>query len=54
MSSITCIRVFHVTMRRLIANDLEPATIGIFGILQAVREDRKVRKQLGDCALNAN
>lgn len=41
-------------LRRLIANDLEPATVGIFGILQAVQEDRKARKQLGDCALNAN
>jgi fatty acid desaturase len=41
-------------LRKLIANDLGPATNGILGILQAVREDRKARKQIGDCALQAN
>jgi len=39
-------------LRKLMSNDLEPATKGILGILQAVREDQKQRKQIGDCILN--
>ena len=41
-------------LRNLMSNDLEPATKGILGIWQAVREDRKQRKQIGDCVLNAS
>ncbi|MFM8792728.1 MAG: fatty acid desaturase [Solirubrobacterales bacterium] len=39
-------------LRKLIEADLGPATLGLRGIVKAMRQDHAAR-QLGDCTLNA-
>jgi fatty acid desaturase len=39
-------------LRKLLDADLGPATLGIYGIVKAMRQDHAAR-QIGDCSLNA-